>query len=256
MITRKSIMPAVVLLFSLLLGGCNEVLYSELEEEQANLIVAVLSENGINATREKLDKSYRVTVAGRDFARAVRILQANNLPGKKYLSFEELFPSGGMVKSKSEEHYRFLFALQEDLSRTISGLESVRTARVHVMLPEDVRFPGAEKVDPKASVVIHVRDGEVPDFITGAAKRIVSHAVKGLSYDRVSVTIVGENLKRTSKQASPEYSGQSLKPENSPRDEQRWPSISSSAGLWQMGLLFLTIFGSVFLLRFLFGRKV
>jgi len=72
---------AAVALLALATAACKADLYGNLDERQANEIVAVLQRHGIAADRT-VDKDGRITISvdDDDFARAFDILRDNGLP--------------------------------------------------------------------------------------------------------------------------------------------------------------------------------
>jgi type III secretion protein J len=93
-----------------------------------------------------------------------------------------------MVSSPSEERIRFMDALAQDLSRTITSIEGVVDARVHVVLPDNDPF--AKKALPSsAAVAIRGRwDADISDIIP-SVKSLVVNAIEGLRYEKISVTV-------------------------------------------------------------------
>lgn len=173
----------------LLLAGCGRMnLYSDLSEQQANEIVALLLEANIDANKEALDKAWVVTTTKRDLPRAVDLLRSYGYPREQYQSFGEVFKKEGFVSSPLEERARFLHALSQELSRTISSIDGVVVARVHVAVPE--RDPLSDKVAPSsASVFIKHRPDVQMSNHTAAIKALVVNSIEGLPYDNVTVTL-------------------------------------------------------------------
>ena len=171
------------------LVGCKEVLYSDLPEGQANDMVEVLAAAGIEASRER-DKSnvYTVLVDEAHIAAAITILKNNGLPRESFQTLGDVFSAEGIVGTPFEERARFIHAMNQELSYTISDIAGVRRARVHVMLPEQTRFRTVE--DPaRASVIIHVeRDFEAEEFVP-TIKNLVVHSVANLEYEDVAVAV-------------------------------------------------------------------
>ncbi|MBF0625582.1 MAG: flagellar M-ring protein FliF [Magnetococcales bacterium] len=76
-------------------------------------------------------------------------------------------------------------ALQGELARTIEGLASVRSARVHVVLPNRSVFASEEK-EASASVTLELANPLKPSQIDGIV-HLVSSAVQGLDSSKVTV---------------------------------------------------------------------
>jgi type III secretion protein J len=179
-----------VVFLGLLLSACQEDLYSGLSQRAANEMVAVLAENDIKASRIQVDATnYKLRVSGDDLARSVRVLQATGYPKDAYRSVGEIFPGDGIIVTPYEQRARMSFALGQELSKTISEIDGVVSARVHVMLPDgDARMMG-KVTAPSASVVVHQSGKLDPNEISQRVRLIVSNAVSNLSPRNVSVSV-------------------------------------------------------------------
>lgn len=172
----------------ILLSGCQEVLYSELTEADANEMVALLVLSGIPADREKdKDKMYSVLVDGDDIALAVTVLKNSGLPREKFASLGEIFGDPGVVGTPFEERVRFAYATNEELSHTITQIKGIETARVHVVIPPEERF-GKSSEPARASVAIFHDRSFAPSEYSGRIKTMVAFAVPGLEIENVSTS--------------------------------------------------------------------
>ena len=174
----------------LVLTGCSKVnVYSQLSEKQANEIVALLLAEGIDADKESIDEeTWVVKTAKANLPRAVDLLREHGFPRESYQSFGDVFRKEGFVSSPLEERARFLYALSQELSRTVSTIDGVVVARVHVAVPE--RDPLATETRPSsASVFIkHRPDANIASHVADI-KAFVVNSVEGLPYDNVTVTL-------------------------------------------------------------------
>ena len=72
---RNALRGMVFLVMALLLQACDTDLYTNLDEREANIIVATLARNGIPAARQAQDEGQMtVTVSEERFAEAVEIV--------------------------------------------------------------------------------------------------------------------------------------------------------------------------------------
>lgn len=174
---------------ALILTGCGKVnLYSQLSEQQANEIVALLLDAQIDADKSWEDKAWVVRTGKSDLPRAVDLLRRYGYPHQQYESFGEVFKKDSFVSSPLEERARFLHAMSQELSHTISAIDGVIVARVHVAVPE--RDPLSEKVRPSSASVFIKHRPDVPMANHVAAiKALVVNSVEGLPYDNVTVTL-------------------------------------------------------------------
>lgn len=175
----------------LLLAACSTELNSGLTQREANDMVALLVRAGIPAYRQTdaKDHTEAVFVESGRFADAVDLLDAHGLPRANHPTIADVFKGGGLVSSPVEERARMIYAMGEELSRSLSEIDGVLDARVHIVLPDN--DPIRRDTTP-ASAAVFIR--YAPD--TQAAqllpqiKQLVANGVQGLSYDKVSVVMV------------------------------------------------------------------
>ncbi|VFR53687.1 Type III secretion bridge between inner and outermembrane lipoprotein (YscJ,HrcJ,EscJ, PscJ) [plant metagenome] len=180
--------PACVLL----LAACSDqTLYSNLSERDSNEVVAALLEAGIPARKESPDggKSWSAVVKRDAMVQAMEVLRVRGLPERSYDNLGELFKKDGFVSTPVQERVRFIYGSEQQLSETLSRIDGVILARVHIVLPNN--DPLATSVRPSsASVFIKYRSDANLDALTPQIKNMVVHSVEGLSYDQVSLTLV------------------------------------------------------------------
>ena len=175
----------------MLLAGCDKevALHSQLEERQANLVMAALLDEGITCHKTPGDEGmWNVMISEANFAAAANLLERKGLPRRAYQGVSEAFKKTGMVSSPSEERIRFMDALAQDLSRTISGIDGVVDARVHVVLPENDPF-AKNALPSSAAVAIRSRwNADITDLVP-SIKNLVKNSIEGLKYEKISVTV-------------------------------------------------------------------
>ena len=182
---------ALIALGGVLLAGCDKevALHSQLEERQANLVMAALLDGGISCHKTPGDEGmWNVMIPESRFAEAANLLERKGLPRRAYQGVSEVFKKTGMVSSPSEERIRFMDALAQDLSRTISGIDGVVAARVHVGLPENDPF-AKNTLPSSAAVAIRSRwDADITDLVP-SIKNLVKNSIEGLKYEKIAVTV-------------------------------------------------------------------
>lgn len=180
-----------ILTFILLLCGCDEmvVLFNALDEQQANPIMALLQDNHLSCQKSAGEENtWKLMVKQRDFAKAVELCQQHGLPQQIYHGVGDVFKKTGMVSSPTEERIRFMDALAQDLSRTISEIDGVISARVHIVLPNNDPF-AKNALPSSAAVAIRYRsDSDLEDHIP-EIKNLVMNAIEGVDYDKITVTL-------------------------------------------------------------------
>jgi len=176
---------------ALLLAGCDKdaTLHSGLEERQANLVMAALLDAGVSCHKEPGEEgTWNVLCSEAKFAEAVNLLERLGLPRRPHQGIGEVFKKTGMISSPSEERIRFMDALAQDLAKTISMIDGVVDARVHVVLPENDPF-ARNSLPSSAAVAIRSRwDTDLTDLVP-SVKGLVKNAIEGLAYDKIQVTI-------------------------------------------------------------------
>jgi len=180
-----------ILATAFLLAGCDKetTLHSGLEERQANLVMAALLDAGIDCHKSPGEEgTWNVTVDESKFAAAVNLLEKAGLPRREHKGIGEVFKKTGMISSPSEERIRFMDALAQDLAKTISGIDGVVDARVHVVLPENDPF-ARHTLPSSAAVAIRSRwDADLTDIIP-SVKGLVKNAIEGLTPEKIMVTV-------------------------------------------------------------------
>ena len=181
----------LVLVGVLALAGCDKqvTLYSGLEETQANGVIAALAGNGIASEKAPGDEgTWNVMIGQSQFAAATTLCEQRGLPRRRFQGVGEVFKKTGMVSSPSEERIRFMDAIAQDLSQTISMIDGVVDARVHVVLPENDPF-AKNTLPSSAAVAIRERwDADLADVVP-QVKSLVKNAIEGLAYEKITVTV-------------------------------------------------------------------
>jgi len=172
-----------------LLAGCaKQELYSQLSERQANEVVAALQGAGIDAEKRSQEGQFSVLTASGDFPAAVEALKAQGLPREAFDSMGSVFKREGFVSTPLEERARLLHAMSQEISNTLSDIDGVVTARVHLVVPE--RSPLSDKPQPSAAAVfIKYRPDRNLAAQVPQIKALVVNAIEGLAYDNVTVAL-------------------------------------------------------------------
>ena len=178
----------VSLLF--LLAGCKVEMYSGLSEDQANQMLSTLLRRGIKAEKIAEGKSgYTLSVEDSQLVQALQVLKENSLPRESFKNLGEVFGGDGMISSSTEVQARMAYALSQELADTLSRIDGVLTARVHVGLGVNDKVNNIT-VNPSASVFLrHSPDSPVVNLVP-EIRELVAGAVASLKYDDVSVMLV------------------------------------------------------------------
>jgi type III secretion protein J len=179
---------ALICLLCSLLAACKVQLYSNLAQKDANEMLAVLLRAGIDAETVIAKEDVSIRVEQSQIDRAIELLNARGLPRPKSATLGEVFKQEGLISSPLEQRARFIYAMSEELSRTLNQLDGVVSSRVHIVIPE--RRPNeTTTAPPSAAIFIKYQDDYDLTSYVPQIKQLVANAVEGLSYDKVSVVL-------------------------------------------------------------------
>jgi len=156
--------------------------YPGLAEKDAAEVMEALRAAG---TPVRLDPaSGSVSVPGDKVYEARMKLAAQGLPKGSAQGFEMIQQDQGLGTSQFIENARFQLALETELARTVSSLQPVKAARVHLALPKASAFvrsrdnasasvlvelyPGRQLDQGQVSSIVHIVASSVPDLAPAA----------------------------------------------------------------------------------------
>jgi flagellar M-ring protein FliF len=115
-----------------------QVLFANMAPKEASEVVSVLQSMN---TQYKLDPNTGVVLVPASEVQALRMrLAAEGFPRSNSQGMEMLNQDQGFGTSQFIERARYQRALEEELSRSISELVNVRSARVHLAIPKQSVF--------------------------------------------------------------------------------------------------------------------
>jgi len=202
----KRLCCAIVACLVLFGSGCAKVqLFSDLDENEANDMMALLLTTKVECTKSAgAEGKWMLSVAQADFAKAVQTLQSSGYPKEHFAGLGESFKKSGLISSPTEERIRFMHALAQDLSSTISRIDGVVVARVHIVLPDNNPF--AEKVKPSsAAVFIKHRPSTNLDLQMPEIKQLVQSSIEGLEFENVSIVMIPADEMPTMANTAPKW---------------------------------------------------
>lgn len=169
--------------------GSKVELFTDLREAEANDVLAALQNAGIAGSKQVKKDGASVTVTAADLARAVNVLQANGLPRDPHVTFGDVFKKEGLISSPTEERARYIYAVSQELSYTLSKIDGVLAARVHLALPEQATREGAPEF-PSAAVFIKYRSDAPLDTLQPQMRRLITNSIPRLAPEKVSFILV------------------------------------------------------------------
>lgn len=175
-------LTSMILAFTWMQRADYQVLYSQLSEEDAGLIIQKLNEQRIPYKAEAgkisvpADKVYEVRLN----------LAGQGLPHGGGVGFE-LFDKTSFTMTDFVQKLNYRRALQGELARTIRSLSEVEQCRVHIAVPEKSLFvKDAER--PKASVLVQLKQGRtLSQGQVQGIMHLVASSVEGLNAKDVAV---------------------------------------------------------------------
>ncbi len=167
-------------------------LYGSLEHLDAAAVVNVLESNKI---RYRIDENSGVLLVDSARINDARLKLAEaGMPADTAAGFELLDQEQGIGTSQFMETARFRRSLEGELARTISSINSVKGARVHLAIPERSVFLRDQR-KPSASVLLEVLAGRtVVESQVRAIGNLVASSVPDLQLADVTIVDQKGNL--------------------------------------------------------------
>lgn len=168
------------------------LLYSDLSSLDSGAIAAKLEESQIKY--QISPDGTRINVPGDDVGRARMLLAQAGLPNGGSMGYEIFDQQSGFGTTNAVQNLNQVRALEGELSRTIATLEPVRSARVHLVLPQRELF-SRETRSSSASVALGLKPGaRLEQEQVAAIQSLVSSAVPDLKMESVSIIDQNGNL--------------------------------------------------------------
>ncbi|MDI9348893.1 MAG: flagellar basal-body MS-ring/collar protein FliF [Candidatus Symbiobacter sp.] len=161
------------------------LLYSNLDLQDSGKIDQRLTQ--LNIPHTISNDGTQIFVEKADISKARVSLATDGLPSGGSVGYEIFDKAQGLATSSFVQNINQLRALEGELSRTISGIEGVSGARVHLVLPERELFT-REKQQPSASILVRMSGARrLTQEQVAAIAHIVATAVPALKPERVSI---------------------------------------------------------------------
>lgn len=162
-----------------------KLLYSNLSAMDTSAMAGKLEEAKI--PYEVSQDSTRIMVSDTEVGRARMLLAQAGLPNGGSMGYEIFDKQSGFGTTNAIQNLNQVRALEGELSRTISSLEPVRSARVHLVLPQRELF-AREARPASASVALGLKPGNrIEPGQISAIQSLVASAVPELKLENVSI---------------------------------------------------------------------
>ena len=167
-----------------------KVLYSGLSPSDTQDITARLSARKIPFETSPDGSSILVPAEKLDSARLE--VASQPMPHSGRMGFE-LFDKPNWAGSDFSEKVNYQRALEAELERTLATLGEVEAVRVHLVMPAESLYSERER-SAKASVMVKLRRGRLPEQADMAIRQMVAGAVDRLGPENVVVVDADTNL--------------------------------------------------------------
>ena len=163
-----------------------EMLYSGLEGGDSQKIVSQLQT--MNIHYEVKQGGSQIWVADGEVGRIRLALADHGLPGGGSIVGFEIFDKQDTLGATNfMQKVNYARALEGELSRTIASIASVRSARVHLVMPKRELF-SREKQEPSASVVLTMKGAQrLSSEQVNAVQHLIATSVPSLQPNHISV---------------------------------------------------------------------
>lgn len=184
-----TIVLALIALLVLNLGRNTDysTLFTGLSQEEAQQVVNLLQDQGIDYRYNSNDGAIRVPEASVDQTRARLVSQGYPKSG---FTYDMYLKNTGLLTTESDKEQITLYELQDRLGATIRLFEGVQDAKVTIVLQEPQRFVIDDNSgqEGSGSVVITMQNGSsLTAEKAKAVKNLISHSVKGVNFTNVRV---------------------------------------------------------------------
>ena len=165
-------------------------LYTGLSLEDSSAIVTELQT--LNIAYELRGEGDTILIPRDDITTTRMTLAGSGLPTRGQVGYEIFDQQSTLGATSFVQNLNNVRALEGELARTIGSLNRIKSARVHLVLPERELFR-REMTEPSASIVLSVR-GELASGEIRAIQHLVASAIEGLTPTRVSIVDDQGNL--------------------------------------------------------------
>ena len=169
-----------------------KMLYTDLQPSDSGAMAAKLEEAKISYD-VSADGS-KISVPDSEVGKARMLLAADGLPNGGSMGYEIFDKQSGFGTTNFVQNINQVRALEGELARTIGSLQQIRSARVHLVLPERELF-SRDSQPSSASVVVAVKPGaRLEKEQVLAIQSLVASAVPQLKPERVAIIDSAGNL--------------------------------------------------------------
>ncbi len=180
-----AVIAIMVLVGKMLLSPKYQTLYSNLDQSDAAAISSYLEKSKVKFKISPDGEN--ISVAGTSVPKLRLDMASKGLPKGTGVGFE-IFDKTNINISDFNQKINYNRALEGELARTISSLDSIKTAKVHLAIAKKSIFKN-EQGETKASVIITPEFGAtLKDEQIKGIQHLVASSVEGLTPQNVQIT--------------------------------------------------------------------
>ena len=165
-----------------------DVLFTELNTEEASAIMAYLDQQGM--TDYRLENNNTIMVPKDQKNKLTAQLIMNGYP-KSGFAYSAYYDHVNALSTESERDRAFLIGVQDWMGAVIRCLDGVSDARVGINPGEDRSYvlDSGNMVDASATVMVTMKGGQtLSKQQANAIRNLVAHGVRGLKIESVAIT--------------------------------------------------------------------
>ena len=180
---------AIIAVLVLKLGTNTDysTLFTGLNQEEAQEVVALLQEEGVDYRFNDKDGAIRVLAVKADQTRAELLSKGYPKSGFTYDMYRS---NAGLMTTESDKKQYTLYDLQDRLGAQIRLFEGVQDAKVTIAEAAEQKYALQDNTntDASASVVVTMEAGQsLNDSKAAAIKNLIARSVRGLNFTNVAV---------------------------------------------------------------------
>ena len=180
---------AIIAVLVLKLGTNTDysTLFTGLNQEEAQEVVALLQEEGVDYRFNDKDGAIRVPAVKADQTKAELLSKGYPKSGFTYDMYRN---NAGLMTTESDKKQYTLYDLQDRLGAQIRLFEGVQDAKVTIAEAAEQKYALQDNTntDASASVVVTMEAGQsLNDSKAAAIKNLIARSVRGLNFTNVAV---------------------------------------------------------------------
>lgn len=181
------VLVAIAVVVAINLNQPYTTLFTGLNQSEMSEIITYLSDSGVSDY--KIQGSDTILVPQNQEAQLKAALLQQGYPSQGF-AYSTYLENVGSLTTEAERNTLFLYELQDRIAATVRCFDGVRDATVNIVQAEDNTYvlDSSNLVTATATVTVTMEDGKtLTDGQVEAIRNLVSHSVKGLEIDNVSI---------------------------------------------------------------------